>query len=71
MNEQQQEQVGLWAVVASVMGAMFGVRGSKAHQRDFTKGRPAAYVIVGLIFTAIFVLTIVTVVMLVMHFTGS
>lgn len=69
MSEQQ--QVGVWTVVASVMAAMFGVRGSKGHERDFTKGRPAAYVIVGLIFTAIFVLTIAGVVVLVMHLAGS
>ena len=66
-----QKKVGLLAVVMSVMAAMFGVRGSKAHERDFTKGRPAAYVLVGLIFTALFVGVLIGVVMLVLKFSGA
>ncbi len=72
-NEQQKDrgaQVGLLHVVASVIAAMFGVRGRHAHERDFTKGRPAAYIIVGLIFTALFVGTLVGVVMLVLRYSG-
>lgn len=65
------KKVGLLAVVMSVMAAMFGVRGSKAHERDFTKGRPAAYILVGLIFTTLFVGVLVGVVMLVLKFSGA
>lgn len=69
--DDSQKKVGLLAVVMSVMAAMFGVRGSKAHERDFTKGRPAAYVLVGLIFTALFVGVLIGVVMLVLQFSGA
>ncbi len=71
MSESQQEQVSIWKVVASVFGAMFGVRGNAARERDFSKGRPAAYIIVGLIATALFVLTLVSVVMIVMKVSGA
>lgn len=72
MSQQKSgDEVGLWAVVGSVMAAMFGVRGSKAHTRDFSKGRPSAYIIVGIIFTALFVLTLVGAVALVIHFSAS
>ena len=68
LADDTQKKVGLFAVFMSVMSAMFGVRGSKAHERDFTKGRPAAYILVGLIFTALFVGVLVGVVMLVLKF---
>jgi hypothetical protein len=71
MNDEPETKVGLWKVVLSVIAAMFGVRGSKAHERDFTKGRPAAYIIVGLILTVVFILTIAGVVTLVMKLAGG
>lgn len=75
-NDQQEraernQEVGLLRVVMSVLAAMFGVRGSKAHERDFTHGRPAAYVIVGLVLTALFVLTLSGVVALVLKLSGA
>lgn len=70
MQQSKQDKVGLGAVILSVVAAMFGVRGSGAHRRDFTHGRPAAYIIVGLVFTLLFILTLVGVVMLVMHLAG-
>lgn len=69
-SAESEEQVGLLKVATSVLAAMFGVRGSKAHERDFTKGRPAAYILVGLVFTALFVGTLVGVVVLVMKLSG-
>lgn len=66
----QSGKVGLLAVMMSVMAAMFGVRGSKAHERDFTRGKPSAYILVGLLFTVLFVATLVGVVLLVMKLSG-
>jgi len=59
------EQVSLFRVVLSVISAMFGVQSTKNQERDFAKGKPAAYIIVGLIMTLLFILTIWTVVSLV------
>lgn len=70
-DEERHQEVGLARVVASVLAAMFGVRGSRAHERDFTHGRPAAYVIVGLILTALFVLTLSGIVVLILRLSGA
>lgn len=65
------EKLGIRAVAGSVLAAMFGVRGGKAHHRDFTKGKPSAYIVVGLIFTAAFVGVLVGVVKLILHLSGA
>jgi len=57
-----EKEISLFRVVLSVVAAMFGVQSSKNRERDFAKGRPAAYIIVGLIMTLLFILTIWTVV---------
>lgn len=69
MSETEKE-ISLFKVVLSVMAAMFGVQSSKNRERDFAKGRPAAYVIVGIIMTLLFILTIWTVVSIVMTVSG-
>jgi len=62
--------VGFMQVVKSVLSGMFGVQSSKNRERDFTKGKPIHYIVVGLVFTLLFILTLVGVVKLVLHFTG-
>ncbi len=69
MSEQDKE-LSLFKVVLSVLAAMFGVQTSKNRDRDFAKGRPAAYIIVGLIMTVLFILTIWLVVKFVMSAAG-
>jgi len=64
------KDVSLFKVVLSVMAAMFGVQSSKNHERDFNQGRPAAYIIVGIVMTILFILTIWTVVSIVMSVNG-
>lgn len=41
--------------VGSVLAAFFGVQSSDKRRRDFTRGRPAQFIIVGLLMTAAFV----------------
>ncbi|HED16784.1 MAG TPA: DUF2970 domain-containing protein [Gammaproteobacteria bacterium] len=67
---EENQDVGFMQVVKSVLSGMFGVQSSKNRERDFTKGKPIHYVVVGLLFTAMFILTLVGVVKLVLHFTG-
>ncbi len=57
---------GLRQVVASVLASFFGVQSSRNRERDFQHGRPAHYIVVGLLFTVLFILLIVGVVNLVM-----
>ena len=53
---------GLLQVVHSVMMAFLGVQSSDKRQRDFQQGNFWVFVVVGLIFTVLFVLTVVLVV---------
>ena len=46
------------AVLASAVAAMFGVQSSKNRERDFTRGKPIHYIIVGLVLTLVFVLSV-------------
>ncbi|NIP72600.1 MAG: DUF2970 domain-containing protein [Gammaproteobacteria bacterium] len=70
-DAQPKDKVGILKVAASVMAAMFGVRAGKYHQRDVAQGRPAVYVVVGIVFTVLFVLILSGVVMLVTRLAGA
>ncbi len=61
---------GLWQVAKSVMAAMLGVQKSENYQRDFQYGKPGQYIMVGLIFVALFILILVGIVKLVLSLAG-
>jgi hypothetical protein len=60
----------IWKVLGSVMASMFGVQSSRKHKEDFTHGKPTHYIVVGLGFTVLFVLTVWGVVKLVLYLSG-
>jgi len=64
------EDVSLFKVVLSVMSAMIGIQSNKNRERDFAKGRPAAYIVVGIIMTVLFILTLWTVVSIILSNVG-
>lgn len=53
-------------IVRSTLAAAIGVQSSKNRERDFTQGSPLAFIAAGIIFTVLFILTVVTVVHLVL-----
>ena len=59
-----------WQVLHSVMAAAFGVQSSKNRTRDFTHGKPGQFLLLGLLFTGVFALTLFAIVKLVLHFAG-
>ncbi|MCH4872804.1 MULTISPECIES: DUF2970 domain-containing protein [Pseudomonas] len=59
-----------WQVLHSVMAAAFGVQSSKNRTRDFTHGKPAQFLLLGLLFTGVFALTLFAIVKLVLYFAG-
>lgn len=61
---------GLRQIVASVFAAAFGVQSSKNRERDFKYGKAIYFIAAGIIFTTLFVLTIVLVVKLVLRQAG-
>lgn len=61
-----QLSLGWWAVIKSVLAAMIGIQSTKNRTRDFKQGKPIHYVMMGIIMTALFVLTLVSVVKLIL-----
>lgn len=58
------------AVLKSAVAALFGVQSDKNRERDFTRGRPIHFVMVGLLVTAVFILAVWGVVKLVLGLAG-
>ena len=54
----------LWDTIKSVAASFFGVQSSKNRQRDFTRGKAAHFIVVGIVATILFIGTIVLVVLL-------
>jgi len=71
VSEQQKQTLNFWQVVASVVASFLGVQSNHNRERDFQHGKPAHYIIIGLAFVILFVLAIIGVVQLVMHFAGQ
>ncbi len=59
-----------WQMLHSVMAAAFGVQSGKNRARDFTHGKPSHFVVLGVLFTAVFALTLFGIVKLVLHLAG-
>jgi hypothetical protein len=55
----------LLKIIGSVLASFFGVQSSRQHEADFTRGRPMAYILVGVGATLLFILTVWGVVKLV------
>ncbi len=58
MSDQSHRPPGFISVFVSAFAALFGVQSSKNHNRDFTRGKPIHYIVVGLIVTTAFILTV-------------
>ena len=48
----------LWQTVASVAASFFGVQSARNRERDFTRGKPLHFIVVGLLMTVAFVFVI-------------
>lgn len=60
----------LGRVFGSVLASLFGVQSGRNRERDFTQGRPWVYVVVGLVVTVVFVLSVWFVVKMVLKSAG-
>ena len=52
----------LWQMIGSALSAAAGVQSSKNRERDFARGKASHFIIIGVGFTAIFVLIMATLV---------
>ncbi|MFC5698334.1 DUF2970 domain-containing protein [Pseudomonas sp. GCM10022186] len=57
-------------MLQSVLAAAFGVQSGKNRTRDFSRGKPSHFIILGLLATAIFVAVLYGLVRLVLHLAG-
>ena len=60
------EKLPFWKMFLSVFQASFGVQNKKNKERDFEKGSVKGFVAAALVFTVLFVMTLVIVVNLVL-----
>jgi hypothetical protein len=54
----QEKRPTLLQIIGSVLAAMFGVQSDKARARDFQFGSPWAYMVIGIVFVILLVLSI-------------
>ena len=72
-NNQDSEPVtdlSFWELVKSTSSAFVGVQSNANRERDFSRGKLSHFIWMGLLFGLLFVLTLIGVVQLVLHFTG-
>ena len=73
MNTEKKDQQlapSFLSVLGSVLASMFGVQSSRRREADFTRGKPIHYILVGLLVTVVFILTVWGVVKLVVGLAG-
>lgn len=70
MSDDENQPLTLWEMLKSVLSAALGVQSGKNHNRDFSRGKPSHFIILGVLFTAVFVLVIFAIVKLVLHLAG-
>lgn len=62
-NDETQNKLPLKHIIISVLAAAIGVQSKKNQEKDFTaKGSIYIYIIAGIIFTVLFVVTVIAVV---------
>jgi hypothetical protein len=70
MSEEENKPLTLREMLQSGLSAALGVQSGRNRARDFSRGKPVHFIIMGVLFTAIFVLVIFGVVKLVLHLAG-
>ena len=56
--------------VLSVLASFFGVQSRENRVRDFSAGKPMVFIVVAIVLTVVFVLTLVAIVKLMLRDTG-
>ena len=66
----KKKKTNIGAPVKSILAAAIGVQSNKNRERDFEEGNPLAFIIGGFVFTALFIVTIATIVGFVLSTNG-
>lgn len=70
-DDQQDRPLGLRQMLQSVLAAAFGVQSNRNRERDFRHGKPSHFILLGVLFTLLFVLVLFGVVRLVVYLGGA
>lgn len=65
-SSKNKQKPSLIAVIKSVLAAAIGVQSDKNRTRDFEQGNPLVFIIGGIVFTLLFIITIALIVGLVL-----
>lgn len=68
-NESHAEKdLSTWQVTVSILAGFFGVQKEKNRNRDFTRGKPSQFIIIGIALTVVWYVAIYLIVQLVLKF---
>lgn len=68
---EEQKPPTLGQTIASVAASFFGVQSGKNRERDFKRGNPVHFIVIGLLATATFIGLVIALVRLALHQAGS
>ena len=68
---EQEMQLSFWQLLKSTLSAFVGVQSNANRERDFKHGKLSHFIWMALLFGLVFVLTLLGVVQLVMHFAAG
>lgn len=57
-NQSPHQGTGFFSMIKSIVGGMFGVQSEAQREKDFQQGNATQFIIGGIIFTLIFIFTI-------------
>ena len=66
MKTEKSNKPGIWHVVLSTLAAAFGVQNNRNREQDFTHGNIVVYIVTGVLFTVLFVVTVIMIVNLIL-----
>jgi hypothetical protein len=69
-HDPENNKPNLMQQVGSVLAAFFGVQSNKSRERDFTSGSASTFIVLGIVLTIVFILTVYGIVKLVTSLAG-
>tara|TARA_A100001518_G_C1220048_1_gene63931 strand:+ start:285 stop:542 length:258 start_codon:yes stop_codon:yes gene_type:complete len=66
-KDPQQAPLTLREMLQSVLAAALGVQSAKNRSRDFSRGKPSHFILLGVLFTTLFVIVLLVTVKLILH----
>ncbi len=70
-SAQENETIPFGQLLKSVLSAFLGVQSNTNRERDFKHGKISHFIVIGIMFGLIFVLTLMGIVQLVLHYTAN